>query len=332
MRQVMETVLRTEELPVADRFEWWCELTARALIPTVFTSNYADDFRAVVRTLELGTAQVSVLSYPSLRSRRTSVMVRRSDPELYQLALTLRGGQGLSHCGREALVKAGDLVLYDTSHPFDAWAFPDGSTAEVIIVHVPRAALALPAAKVDRLLAVPLPGGTGMGALLAQFLTRLAAESASYGPQDTGRLGGVTVDLITAFLAHHLDTEDSVPAESRQQALMVSIYSFVERNLGDPRLSPAVVAAAHHISVRQLHRLFQHYGITVAAFIRQQRLECARRDLAEPLLRVRPVHAIAARWGFPRPADFTRAFRTAYGVPPSEYRQAPVDSRTGTER
>ena len=29
---------------------------------------------------------------------------------------------------------------------------------------------------------------------------------------------------------------------------------------------------------------------------------------------------VGTRWNFPRPADFTRAFRTAYGVSPKEYR------------
>ncbi|MFF0222770.1 helix-turn-helix domain-containing protein [Streptomyces sp. NPDC004629] len=37
-------------------------------------------------------------------------------------------------------------------------------------------------------------------------------------------------------------------------------------------------------------------------------------------MRVTPIHAIAARSGFPRAADFTRAFRRAYGVSPSDYR------------
>jgi AraC-like DNA-binding protein len=37
-----------------------------------------------------------------------------------------------------------------------------------------------------------------------------------------------------------------------------------------------------------------------------------------------PVHTVAARWGFPRAAEFTRAFRTAHGVPPSELRARAV--------
>jgi AraC-like DNA-binding protein len=320
---VIETMFRSEELPVADRFEWWRELTSRTLMPTEFTSDHADDFRASVRVLELGVVQVSVLSYPSLRSRRTPALVRRSDPEHYQLALTLSGGQRLSRCGSEALVGAGDLLLHDTSHPFDAWTFPDGGGAvEGIIVNVPRAAFPLPAAKVDRLFAVPLPGNTGMGAILSQFLTRTVAESASCRPQDAVRLGAVTADLIAVFLAHHLDAADAVSPESRQQALMVGIRSFIERNLGDVQLSPAAVAAAHHISVRYLHRLFQQQGgATVSAWIRHRRLERCHRDLAEPLLLQQPIHTVAARWGFRHPEEFSRAFRAAYGMPPRDYRQ-----------
>ncbi|MFF3455345.1 helix-turn-helix domain-containing protein [Streptomyces sp. NPDC002730] len=59
---------------------------------------------------------------------------------------------------------------------------------------------------------------------------------------------------------------------------------------------------------------------TVAARLRRQRMEAARRDLADPALCGTPIHAIAARWGFPRAADFSRAHRTAYGTTPKGYR------------
>nr|WP_243274742.1 helix-turn-helix domain-containing protein [Streptomyces albus] len=71
--------------------------------------------------------------------------------------------------------------------------------------------------------------------------------------------------------------------------------------------------------------------MTVAAWIRRQRLEHCRRDLADPRLRDRPIHAIAARWGFPRPGDFTRAFRAAYGIPPRDYRRMAVNGEPGAE-
>ncbi|QJT05241.1 hypothetical protein G9272_37160 [Streptomyces asoensis] len=59
---MIETVLRSEDLPVTDRFEWWRELTSHTLMPTEITSDHADDFRACIRQLDLGAVQVSVLS------------------------------------------------------------------------------------------------------------------------------------------------------------------------------------------------------------------------------------------------------------------------------
>ena len=36
----------------------------------------------------------------------------------------------------------------------------------------------------------------------------------------------------------------------------------------------------------------------------------------------KPLHVRDRRWGYPRPSDFTRAFRTTFGMTPGEYRAA----------
>ncbi|MFI0452706.1 helix-turn-helix domain-containing protein [Actinomadura sp. 6N118] len=76
-----------------------------------------------------------------------------------------------------------------------------------------------------------------------------------------------------------------------------------------------MVAAAHHISVRLLHKLFTDQEMTVADFIRHRRLERCRQDLRDPTLRNRPISSIGARHGLVNPAHFSRLFRDAYGVP-----------------
>ncbi|MGP3989411.1 helix-turn-helix domain-containing protein [Streptomyces sp. 3N207] len=116
-----------------------------------------------------------------------------------------------------------------------------------------------------------------------------------------------------------------MPAGAREtvdhhRALFARIQSFIWEHLGDPGLCPDAVAAAHHISTRSLHRLFQSQGCTVSSWIRRQRLNRARRDLADPRLGGLTIQAIAASWGFVRAADFTRAFRGAYGVAPQAFR------------
>jgi AraC-like DNA-binding protein len=103
--------------------------------------------------------------------------------------------------------------------------------------------------------------------------------------------------------------------------LLLRIHAFIEQHLGEADLSPGIVAAAHHVSVRYLHRLFEAQDTTVAAWIRRRRLERCRRDLADPAFGAVPVSAVAARWGIADPAHFSRLFRRAYGLPPAEYRR-----------
>ncbi|MET3987904.1 helix-turn-helix domain-containing protein [Streptomyces sp. PvR034] len=331
----METLLRSESLPVVDRFAWWSEMISHSAEPAVVTSDSARDFRTTVRQLHMGAARVSVLSHPSMRVRRSQALVRRSDPEFYHVTLSVRGSRRLSHCGRDAVLPAGDLMLYDSSHSFDVQFPARQSAVKSITIDLPRSALDLPPRRVEALLATPLPAANGAGALLSGFLMQLAAEAPGLRPQDDIRLEPVTRQLVTMFLAHHLDLSSAVPPEDRRQALMLGIRVFIEENLGNPELSPGLIAAAHQMSLRQLHRLFAQENVTVAAFVRRRRLERCCHDLADPALASRAIHAIAARWGFQRPADFTRVFRAAHGVPPSEYRAlalaAPVRRTPGTQ-
>ncbi|MFD7923855.1 hypothetical protein ACFV3R_32215 [Streptomyces sp. NPDC059740] len=81
----------------------------------------------------------------------------------------------------------------------------------------------LPARGVTRLLARPLPGRAGIGALLTRCLTDMATDSTAYGPADRARLGTVTTDLLTALLAHHLDADTAVSENSLQRSLLMRI-------------------------------------------------------------------------------------------------------------
>ncbi|MFG3552157.1 helix-turn-helix domain-containing protein [Streptomyces sp. NPDC047725] len=331
---VLVTEFRTEDLPVAERFGSWHDMMASTLTPSTFRSEHEADFRAGARVLDMGAVQVSALAYPSLETRRTTKLIRQSDPECYQLMLNLRGGHRIVQADRDTTTGPGGVMLYDTSRPWRGWASADQDTVKGVMVQFPRALLPLPANKVDRLTAVQLHGREGMGAVLSGYLTQLAAGAATYTAADGARLATCTLDLLTAFLAHHLDATASMPPQTRHRALLLKIHAFIQQHLGDPDLSPGAIAAAHHISVRSLHRLFQDQGTTVAGWIRARRLERCRRDLAGPLLSNQPVHALAARWGFADPAHFSRAFRAVYGLGPQDYRRQHEADRAprGTHR
>jgi AraC-like DNA-binding protein len=183
--------------------------------------------------------------------------------------------------------------------------------------------LGLPQSRLAGLTATRLPGEAGgLATLIGPFLGQVAdvLDDVDTGDPRTGvRLAGNVLDLLGTVLIERLDCAPPDP-DRAHRAMMLQITAFIEEHLGEADLAPAQIAAAHHISLRQLHKLFHASGTTVAGWIRQRRLERCGHDLRDPRWSARPVAAIGARWGYPDPAHFSRLFKANYGVGPRDYR------------
>ncbi|MEU9186636.1 AraC family transcriptional regulator [Streptomyces sp. NPDC048484] len=324
-----ESVLRTVDLPVADRFEAWTQRLGHTHAPMQLASDRAADYRGHQRLIGLGGVAVWPATFDHLIFRRTPKLVRQSDPEAFHLSLLLRG-EGMAAWGRQqAAYRISDFHINCSSRSWEVATGPDPVT--IVGVEIPRALVALPTGRADQVIGRRISGREGTGALLAQLLVQLASDTGPYRPPDAPRLGTVVADLVTAVFAHAVDDDVRLPPETRDRTLVLRVKAFVNRHLDDPELTPAGIAAAHHISRSYLYRLFQAEGLSVAAYVRDRRLANARRDLTDPALCMMPVHAVAARWGFPRAPEFTRAFRTAYGLPPGEFRRQALAAGPGAD-
>jgi AraC-like DNA-binding protein len=85
--------------------------------------------------------------------------------------------------------------------------------------------------------------------------------------------------------------------------LPLRILEYARAHLHDPHLGAAQVAAAHHISERHLYNILGASGIILADWVRTQRLERCRNDIAASAFHATPIASIARGWGFgdPRP-------------------------------
>jgi len=121
-----------------------------------------------------------------------------------------------------------------------------------------------------------------------------------------------------------------------------ALQRYIAANLDDHSMSPAAVAAANGISVRQLHRLFQEGGTSIGKWVRRERLGRCAAELRDPSRRADSLTVIAFRWGFKDSAHFSRTFREQYGQTPRAFRASqafrPIPlhpdprSRTGVRR
>ncbi|GAA1238475.1 helix-turn-helix domain-containing protein [Microbacterium phyllosphaerae] len=290
---------------------------SESFVPLQVSTNGPDHFRGVIRGASVDEVHVNEVRATSHVVERTPELIARSDRSYFKLSLMLAGTGMLIQDDREAVLQAGDLAVYDTDRPYSLVFDDDFRT---MVVMFPKHLISLPADVVGQLTAVRISGQGGLGGMVVPYLTQLAGNLDQLAGTTGARLAHSALDLVTTVFTRELGL-DEVSADPHR-ALVQRIRSYIDRNLASTDLGPASIASAHFISTRHLHGLFQEQGVTVSTWIRMRRLEQCRRDLLDPMLADRPVAAIAARWGFVDAAYFSRAFKTAFGISPSEYRAA----------
>jgi AraC-like DNA-binding protein len=249
---------------------------------------------------------------------RDDADIRRGDPETVQVGMPLGGQSIMIQDDREAVLDASDMVLYDSSRPFTL-VMENQFHWQVFLL--PKAKLRRSDHELAQVTAIPLSGSHGMSRAVSAFLRGLAAEVPTLeGAPGASALGESAADLIATMVRSRFGKQWDV-ADPDATAIR-AIETYLGDHHADSRLDPARVAAAHGLSVRRLHALFEPTGRSVGARIREERLAAIRRDLADPRLAHRPVARIAATHGMANPSAFARLFRSIEGVTPREFRAA----------
>ena len=301
---------------IASSFDHWKHLVAESFVPLAAETADVEGFRGQLRSRVLDRMSIVEVTATSHEVHRTPALIARAHERYFKLNLQLEGTGLLIQDNREAVLRPGDLAIYDTNRPYTL-AFED--TTRILVVMFPCDALALPTDYVGQLAAVRMAGDGGLSGIVGQFIRQLSGNLDVLNGPSASRLAANALDLVSTMLHAEMDIS---PDRMKPQALLaVAVREYIDANLSDPLLSPASIAAAHFISTRHLHNVFHESGTTVASWIRTQRLEGARRDLRDPLHAGLPVGAVAARWGFLDAAHFSRTFRDAFGVPPSDWRR-----------
>ncbi|MEA2179952.1 MAG: hypothetical protein QOG77_3249 [Solirubrobacteraceae bacterium] len=316
----MAVTIDTDEVVLHERLDYWSEAQSRMFFPLDVRAPGTASFSGRAHGYELGPVRVRRIAAEGHRVRRTRRAIAADDPEQFELSLILSGTQELAQEDRVALLGPGDLVCMDSSLPY-AVRSPDAF--EMLVFAVPKVLLRPHVDVVRARTASAIRAGDGLSALVAPFL-RSVGDGLLDGTvrEEDADLGESVVDLVRSLFAERVAPRTDLLAE---------IQGSIERRLHEPDLRPATVAAAHFISTRYLHRLFEPEGVTVSEWIRARRLERCRRDLEDPALAGETVLAIASRWGLTNPGHFSRLFHAAYGMSPSTARGA-VRGRASARR
>ena len=209
--------------------------------------------------------------------------------------------------------RAGATVIVGTGA--EATALPALLAALATTVAGPEASVA----DIDTL----LPGLSESPALtMLRLYLGILRDQAVLATGELQRLAAAHVkDLLAAALGAARDAAESAAGRSVRAARRRAIKADVGENL-DAELSVTGVAARHRVTPRYVQKLFEDEGTTFTQFVLAQRLERARRMLADPRLAARSITSIAFDVGFGDLSYFNRTFRQRFGDTPSGLRAA----------
>lgn len=108
------------------------------------------------------------------------------------------------------------------------------------------------------------------------------------------------------------------PVSETYAKRLTRVSAYIHDHL-DEELTIDVLAEIACLSPYHWHRIYHGYfGETVAATVKRLRLQRAAADLAHT---EKSIPEIAMRAGYDSQASFTRAFSSAFGLPPAKYRE-----------
>ncbi|MFE9444381.1 helix-turn-helix domain-containing protein [Streptomyces sp. NPDC006602] len=236
------------------------------------------------------------------------------------LGVLLAGEVTIEQSGRKCALTPGDFVLYGGGRPF---RLDLGSDYRWFLMRLDPGTSTLLQHTPDAMVAQELTGSPG-GRILSSMLVELAHRGHRLGPVSKGEMGEHVTGILRTLVREHAGRHMHPVRADR----LKHVLEHIDRHLAE-ELPPARIAAAHHISVRSLHALFQQRGETLGDHIRRRRLDRIRQDLADPGLAHLPAYAVAARWGLTESSYFGRVFKAAFGVSPREFRRWSLPGAVG---
>jgi AraC family transcriptional regulator, positive regulator of tynA and feaB len=265
-----------------------------------------------------GCSIIRLRSNTRLYFRRSWSHIREDSTDVTVLWFVRRGSISVSHQRGYTTAAAGDFLVTKSTTPFfiECQAGQD-SLHEVLHVVVPT-----------HLLTSYIPHGlttgfsvsaTGCQFTIAQhILTDIFEEKGEL----TANAAQLLVETALSVISQAIGTA-SISAYAHQplsSKRLHDVLRYIELHLSDPKLSIATVAKGCGISPRYVSILLKQHGSPFSTLVWEQRLKIASRLLSSSRSNDLSISKVAYGMGFKSLAHFSRKFKAAFNMSPSEYR------------
>lgn len=300
----------TAGLPRSAQFAAWHNSFA-PMLELAEIDTTATDFSGRQKLWDLGSLLLAQISTDSLSFSSLSGQVRRDSVDHWTMTVLLSGKIQTNALRGAFVASPGELQVHSLGRPFTGIA----DESEMLVLFVPRdlsleTAATLGSAEFSKL-------GSGMGRLFSDYLIDVTKRLPILLQADLPGLVTATRAMILACISpspDHIEAAEGLIAN----VLLERARRLVHSRLFDPTLGSELVRRELAISRTRLYNLFEPFG-GVMHYIQHRRLLSAYAALADPSDR-RLIFQIAEELGFSDGAEFSRAFKRAFGYRPSDVR------------
>jgi len=320
----------TDLIPAPDRQDAWLSNAKQICGECKFDFPKRFPFHGSIERRKVAELEMTLFSSSPISFNKYPQASLSSESRACIAISQLAGSRRYCQDGKVAVLRKGDTTLIDSGRP---WFSDCPGECARLYLRVPRLLMESRLRLGEVPFARRISGASGLGAILFHLSTSLYNEAENLSLEE----GAAAIESYLRILAACIGKRSVATGISRLPELTVRITQYIDAHLTETTLNPAEIASAMDISVRHVHRVFSHQGLTVADWIRSERLRRCRNDLCDPRLRFKSITEIAFFWGFNDSAHFSRAFKAQFQICPRAFRshaQAGLALRVdgGTER
>ncbi len=277
----MQVAYTTRELPPHGRRHYWQDVVSRTYFPleikfaggsiSPVASMPGRSVRSPSRATSRTACSTAAASITCATSRRNATRHRPGadrDP--------LRAGRSRRAVPAGRVPHRAQPPALRIQPPRSGRSLGDEIPSSVLRAHVSRP---------ERLATLQFDASRSIGAVFTEMVRLTHARIGEMDEAARALVGRQLVDL----LAMAIESDERVLAgnsSSMRDAHLHRCEHFIRRRLADARLTPAGGRRRCGISLRYLHQIFESAGITVGAYIRNQRLLMCDAMLRDPGLPV----------------------------------------------
>ncbi len=301
--------------PLPQRKRTWQDAVSQTIFPVEASFRHPDNFNAILRSWDLGTASLTWMRSDAVRYMRRLSHVQSDKEDNVLVSFSSHTDVCFAQDGIELQCPKKQFFIEKGREPSD---FLQTDSNEIWALKFPLASVKRHIRSLDPFYGRLFDGDSGVGGLLFDMVRQIPERFGAADGSSAEGIGNAFIELLVLAIESDNRALNS-SLSSVQRAHLGRVERYVKQNIGNPNLSLDMIAGACNISVRYLHTLFQGSGTSIAQWIRDMRLEACRAQLAETN-RKESISEIAYRWGFSDQAQFSRHFRSRYGMTPREMR------------